>query len=211
MDVQLDLAVADLGQPDADRAGAAGGIGVFDRVGDRLGDDQAERHRLVARHLQLGRVDLELRRGRSSLSPIAWNNGPAQLGQEDAHVDRVQLAMRVEVPVDRGQRAHAVAGRLELGLRFRQADPARLQVQQAGDDLQVVFDPVMDFLHRQFVLLHGALQLALPPARASVERLNESASCAILVRQAGRAVRVEPAAVAPAIDALRSAAAAARR
>ena len=48
-----------------------------------------------------------------------------------------------------GERPDAVACGGELGARFRLPDPVGLEVQQGGDDLQVVLHPVVDLLDQQ--------------------------------------------------------------
>ena len=73
--------------------------------------------------------------------------------------------MGIEMPVQGGERTDAVTRGLELRACFGLADAARLQVQQAGDDLQIIFYSMMDFLHQQLLLTHGGLQAGLLAAQ----------------------------------------------
>ena len=70
----------------------------------------------------------------------------------------MHLAMRIEMAVQCRQSAHPVPRCLEFGPGLGQANTARLQVQQACNDLQVVFHPVMDFLHQKLLLGDSSLQ-----------------------------------------------------
>ena len=59
----------------------------------------------------------------------------AKLGKKSTHIDRVQLAMGVQVPVQGREGADAVTRGLKLRLRLGQLDPACLEVKQTCNDL----------------------------------------------------------------------------
>ena len=181
-----------------DMPGAPGRERIFHRVAHRLRHDERQWHRLIGRHLQRRGLDSELQPPARHLAHC-HEQLLAELHQELAHVYRVHLAMRIQMPVQRRQRAHPVAGGLELGPRLRQADSAGLQVQQAGDDLQVVFHAMVNFLHRQFLLAHGRVEPGLVMRQHQGRSLERDAEPAQGDRVEPDVRQVERAAVAPPI------------
>ena len=171
LDHQASHTLAKIAEQDMDVAAAATGKGILDRVADRLGDDQRQRHRLIGIQFDLGRLDMELDPA-SLLLADRLEQLRAELLQERAHVEGLQLAFRIQIPVQRRQRPHPVARGGELGARLGLANAVGLQVQQRGDDLQVVLDPVVDLLDQQLLPGLRALQRRLMRGQAA-RRLGE--------------------------------------
>lgn len=76
-------------------------------------------------------------------------------------VDFGQVGGLVKLFVDAGHRLYAVLGFLEQDGGVGMGGLAGLHSQEAGDNLQVVFDPMMQFFEQDIFFAEGAGELVL--------------------------------------------------
>ena len=126
----------------ADFAGPFVGEGVFQTVGDRLVEIEADRDGSLSR--QLDSVYFAKKRnviGHSSpLDPIE------QLVEIRPHIDILPIGMfdrEARIGVRKG--AHATGGIVQHRMQSRIADPPLLDFQQAGDEREIVLGAMFEF------------------------------------------------------------------
>ncbi len=71
-----------------------------------------------------------------------------------------QVGRSVELLVDQGHGPDAILGVIEGAVEVgRGGEFARLHAEQAGDDLQIVFDPVVDFFEQDFLFAQRVVEI----------------------------------------------------
>ena len=86
-----------------------------------------------------------------------------ELLEEGAEIDRLQVIAFVQVAVNQRERPHPHLDVAEGALATVALHRLGLQVQQAGDDLKIVFDPVVDLAQHRFAGLDRFAKLAVAP------------------------------------------------
>src|SRR5579871_4900088 len=98
-----------------------------------------------------------------------------QLLDETAKLDSRKVRRRIKQLMNRSNGPYPGLHLQQHGLRIGLTQVLRLQVEQAGNDLQIVLDPVVNLLQQSFLLGQGSaelLLLVLEPNRGPVSLGN---------------------------------------
>ena len=133
--------------------------GVLQRIDHQLGDDESDADRLVGRDPAVARRTLS---AIGRLSPIIDAARLSHsLGEIGADLDLLAVPGGVQLLLHCRHRHDPLVGVLEMAADSSRADGARLQQQDAGDDLQAVGDAMLHLPQQRFLLLQEFGRLAL--------------------------------------------------
>ena len=132
---------------------------ILQSVGDQLIDDQATGDRIVHRQGDVVGANLDV-----NLAPTD-SIGPKQVVDQRLHVlleiNLRQIRRLIQLFVNQRHGLDAVLRVLEQRSRVGILDLARLHPQQTGNDLQIIFNAVVNFLQQHVFFLQRRVELVL--------------------------------------------------
>ena len=150
---------------------------MLKRIKEEFVGDKTQRHRSV--QVDCHRIGADVERQNAALRRVGANEHLGQFAKVDREIQIGKFATGVELLMQTGHGIDAVATFIEDSLVCSVAELFRLEHQQAGDDLEVILDPVVHFGQGSGALLDPLMELGLE----SVERRQKVSDDTVDQRQ----------------------------
>ena len=137
-------------QGDLDLSLAATRKCVLQRIGDQLIDDQPARDRGV--HAEGNVFGMNLEDDVVGVHTVRGKRCVCESLEVSSDLDAAEVSRLIELFMEQRDGAHAILALLEQRDRLRIGELIHLEVEHAGDDLEVVLDSMVDLLEQDLLL-----------------------------------------------------------
>ena len=125
--------------------------GVFERIGDQFIDDQPARDRGV--HAEGNVLGMNRKDDVVWIHAVCGKRVVCEPLEVFSDLDPAEVSRLVELFVEQSDGAHTTLALLEKLDRLRVGELIHLEVEHAGDDLEVVLHPMVDLLEQDLLLV----------------------------------------------------------